>query len=87
MGLGLRPRQPVHVRFGSCKRHVGKLGLGGIYRIEYVGTTPVVKPIYTVPNVGVTVDRSTDLGAPGEPSQDTDAFSKVGKWAWAIWTS
>ena len=61
------------------KRHVGlgELGLGGIYRIEYVNGVPAVTPLYEVPNVG-SVDRP-DLSTKSTPSKDSDVFAKIGK--------
>ncbi|MCK6692233.1 MAG: T9SS type A sorting domain-containing protein [Thermoanaerobaculia bacterium] len=61
------------------KRHtgLGELGLGGIYRIDYSGATPVVTSLYTVPDAGA-VDRP-DLSDETTPNRDSDAFAKVGK--------
>ncbi|MBK8192273.1 MAG: T9SS type A sorting domain-containing protein [Lewinellaceae bacterium] len=61
------------------KRHVGlgELGLGGIYRIYYSGVSPVVTPLFQVPNVGICI--RPDLANKFMPSMDGDAFAKVGK--------
>jgi hypothetical protein len=79
-GLAYDPLRKYLYAAAFLKRHVGlgTQGLGGIYRIDYSGSTPVVTPVYNVPNVG-TVNRPADVGSPNVPSQDTDAFAKVGK--------
>ena len=80
-GLAYDPTRNYLYASAFLKRHVGlgNLGLGGIYRIDYNNTNnPIVTPVYTVPNVG-SITRPSDLGSPTEPSQDTDAFGKIGK--------
>jgi len=79
-GLAYDPLRKYLYAAAFLKRHVGlgEKGLGGIYRIDYSTATPVVTSVYTVPNVG-TVVRPSDVGASNSPSQDTDAFGKVGK--------